>query len=260
MKPFEKKINEANKDIHYFDECILINERIKNILVNISQINEPIGKDVNCFISSHHIYICYELNNNNLVSIAKLDENNILKVNFLVALDDHNNYENITFEITKNGKIPKYINSLKQEKQKVKTLYDSNNNKLGYGFLLDNLNKDNNNSEKIERSKKIEDEKKSQIQKEKAVEAMKKLVKEEMKSLLKFHLFNKKLIEHLDPSKCDKSGIFYDNSSKYYLISDKFMDKFRSMYPCDEFIKFINFKFKNNIPNNEDTVINQVYY
>ena len=194
-----------------------------------------------------------------MVSIAKLDENNILKVNILVALDDLNNYENITFEITKNGNIPKYINSLKQEKQKVKTLYDSNNNKLGYGFLLDNLNKDNNNSEKIERSKKIEDEKKSQIQKEKAVEAMKKLVKEEMKSLLKFHLFNKKLIEHLDPSKCDKNGIFYDNSSKYYLISDKFMDKFRSMYPFDEFIKFIDFKFNNNILNNEEQVINQVY-
>jgi len=88
---------------------------------------------------------------------------------------------------------------------------------------------------------------------------MKKLVKEEMKSLLKYYLFNKKLIEHLDPSKCDKNGIFYDNSNKYYLISDKFMDKFKSMYPFEEFIKLLNYKFNNNIPNNEDLVINLVY-
>ena len=51
FKSFEKKINEVQKEIYYYDECILINERIKNILTKINKINAKVDKDVNCLIN-----------------------------------------------------------------------------------------------------------------------------------------------------------------------------------------------------------------
>ena len=233
-KSFEKRIKEGNEEVYYYDECILINEKIKNILININGINDKFDKQINCFISAHNIYLCYQLKNNKLISIGKIDENDILKINILVTLDNDYYYSNYMQEIIINGKVPNIIYQLKQEKQKVKILYNNEYKKIGHAFILCEENEENNSSSKIQRSKNIVDESKSQNKKEKQLEAMNQLVKEEMKSMLKFHIFNKKLIEHLEPSKFNNNGIFFDNSTKYYLISDKFMNKFRSLYPVNE--------------------------
>ena len=258
FKPFEKTIKDEKKEIYYYDECVLINETIKNILANINEINYKFDKDVNCLINVHNIYICYRLKNNTLISIGKTDENNILKINILIYIEDNSYYENILLDLIKKGKVPNNINQLKNEKQKVKFFYNSEQKKIGYSFILNKQNEENNSSSKIERNKKIENESKSQNQKEKQLEDMNQLVKEEMKSLLKFYVFNKKLIEHLEPSKCN-NGIFFDNSTKYYLISDKFMNKFRSLYPVNEFISTLNYKYNNDLSNNIDSKINQLF-
>ena len=194
-----------------------------------------------------------------MISIGKTDANNILKINILVTLDNDSDYLTYMREIIINGKVPNIIYKLKQEKQKVKILYNTENKNIGHAFVLDKQNEENNSSSKIESNKNIEDENKSQYRKEKQIQAMKQLVKEEMKSLLKFHIFNKKLIEHLEPSKCNNNGIFFDNSTKYYLISDKFMNKFRSLYPVNEFISTLNYKFNNDLSNNIDSTINQLF-
>ena len=76
---------------------------------------------------------------------------------------------------------------------------------------------------------------------------------------MKFHIFNKKLIEHLEPSKYNNNGFFFDNSTKYYLIIDKLMNKFRSLYPVNEFIPTLNYKFNNDLSNNIDSTINQLF-
>ena len=47
-KSFEKRIKEGNEEVYYYDECILINEKIKNILVNINGINDKFDKQINC--------------------------------------------------------------------------------------------------------------------------------------------------------------------------------------------------------------------
>ena len=91
-KSFEKRIKEGNKEVFYYDECILIDEKIKNILVNINGINDKFDKQINCFISAHNIYLCYKLKDNQLISIGKTDENNILKINILVTLDNNLDY------------------------------------------------------------------------------------------------------------------------------------------------------------------------
>ena len=114
-----------------------------------------------------------------MISIGKTDENNILKINILVTLDNDSDYLTYMQEIIINGKVPNIIYQLKQEKQKEKILYNEENKKIGHAFVLDKQNEENDSSSRMQRSKKIEDVRNSQNQKEKQLEAMKQLVKEE---------------------------------------------------------------------------------
>ena len=91
-KSFEKRIKEGNKEVYYYDECILINEKIKNILININGINDKLDKQINCFISAHNIYMCYKLKDNQFISIGKTDESNILKINILATFYNDSDY------------------------------------------------------------------------------------------------------------------------------------------------------------------------
>ena len=61
---FEKKIIGDNKEILYYDDCILINENIKNILVNITGIKDKFDIDVDCFIDYNQIILLYKKNVN----------------------------------------------------------------------------------------------------------------------------------------------------------------------------------------------------
>jgi len=257
FKSFEKMVEEKNKEIYYYNECLIINHSVKNILVKIVEINYEFDNVVNCFISKHNVYLCYKLKNNLLISIGKLDENNILKINILITLDNYSDYLSYFNEIIIKGRIPKFIKELKKETQKVKILYNSDNKKYGYAFLFNNYY--NNCSDKKEEKQYIENKNKIQIQNNKNQEALEKLLKEDLKSLMKFYLFNKKLIEHLEPSKCIYEGIFFDNTTKYYLISDKFMNKFINLYQLKELIPFFNNKLNNDLSNNIYSIINRIF-
>ena len=158
FKSIEYKIKEGNKEIYYYDDCILISEYIKDILVNINRIYDKFDNCVNCFISLHNIYLCYKLKNNSVISIGKTDENNILKINILVVLENDSDYINYMREIIIKGKIPRLIYQLRHEKQKVKLLYNGENKYFGYALLLDNQNEENNFSNQKEENKKNEDE------------------------------------------------------------------------------------------------------
>jgi len=82
-----------------------------------------------------------------------------------------------------------------------------------------------------------------------------------IKVLLNYILFNKKLINDIEKKKNgNKKFIDYNNISqnqKYYLITSKFMDKFRSHYLINEFNSFLSNKYKDNL-NNDETSINQI--
>ena len=106
----------------------------------------------------HNIYLCYKLKNNSVISIGKTDENNILKINILVVLENDSDYINYMREIIIKGKIPRLIYQLRHEKQKVKLLYNGENKYFGYALLLDNQNEENNFSNQKEENKKNEDE------------------------------------------------------------------------------------------------------
>ena len=93
-----------------------------------------------------------------MISIGKTDENNILKINILVVLQNDSDYINYMYEIIKKGQIPSLIYQLRKEKQKVKILYNDENKYLGYALLLEKQNEENNFSNKKEENKKIEDE------------------------------------------------------------------------------------------------------
>ena len=158
FKSFEKMIKEGNKEVYYYDECILINEKIKNILVNINGINDKFDGRINCFIGAHNIYLCYGLKKNSLICIGKTDENNILRINILITVDNNSDYKAYMEDIIKKGTIPKKISQLKQEKEKVKILYNNENKNIGHAFILNKLDEESNSSSKIQRSKNIVDE------------------------------------------------------------------------------------------------------
>ena len=86
FKNFEKHINEEDIKVDYYNECILINEKIKNILGNINEIKDKFDIDVKFFIYwSNQIFIIYKLKENSLICKGKLDENNILKIKSLYS-------------------------------------------------------------------------------------------------------------------------------------------------------------------------------
>ena len=84
FKSFEKNIKADNNVVFYYDNCILINDKIKNILSNINGINDKFDIDVNCFIDSSQIFILYKKKNklkeNYIMSIGKAEENNTSKI------------------------------------------------------------------------------------------------------------------------------------------------------------------------------------
>ena len=285
--PFDKKIN--NEDIYYYDDCILINEKTKNILVNINNINEQFNVDVNCFIDSKHIFILYRLKEKPLICIGKLDENNILKNNIIITLDSNDTYENYIHKIIAKGDIHELLNKIKQENKKEKFYINS----IGWVFLLDNLNKEKNNPVKNISGQNIKDigeENIGQLTIPVGVnsniikndineinitpnqdnnlgqningisdnnsigndanenEKIKLLLKEQMKPIINYYLFNSRFINELELSKSDKNGIFYNNF-KHYLISSKSISVFKTHYLINALFSFFRSKFGNNLNN-----------
>ena len=287
LNSFEQKLN--NEEIYYYDDCILINEKIKNILENINHINEKFNVDVNCFIASKQIFTLYRLKNKPLICIGKLDENNILKNNIIITSDSNDTFENYILKIIAKGEVQELLNKIKQENKKDK--YHINN--LGWVFLLDSLNKEKNNPEKnindqnindvgvenigqltipvgvnsniikndIDEIKKISNQdnilgQNRNIENNANVnEKIKLLLKEQMKPIINYYLFNRRIINELELSKTDKNGIFYNNF-KHYLINSKSIGVFKTHYLINALFSFFRNKFEkpfNNLLNNDST-------
>ena len=249
---FVKNIKENDNSILYYDECILINERIKNILDNFSEMKDIFNININCFINLNEIFSLYKLNNNHLITIGKLDDNNILKNNIIITLDNSYIYNFYFDKIIVKNEIPNFVDNLKHAKERIKLLHFDDNKNCGFAFLLDNMNIDNNVSEINDRNinQNENKDKKNNVA----------LMKEEIKVLVKYYIFNKKMIEDIELSKNNKNkGIYYTNS-KYYLINSKFIEAIKEIFCMKEFISFLNYKYKNILPNNvDDSLINKMY-
>ena len=146
FKSFEKYIKEDNKEILYYDDCILINENIKNILVNITGIKDKFDIDVNCFIDYNQIILLYKKkcksNENYLIIKGNLNKNNnIFKTNVIILLDSYDFYEFFSTNIIIRGEVPQYLNNLRAIKEKTKIIYNDYNQRIGIALLVDRINK-----------------------------------------------------------------------------------------------------------------------
>ena len=247
FKSFIKNLKEENQTIYYYNECLLIDEKIKNILINLNEIRYKFSKKVNCFIDlENRIFVFYKLKNNLIISVGKLNEEDIFETNIIMTLKFENHYNNFYKKIIFNNKIPPFFNQLKEETKRTRKIKNTNGNIIGFIFLLDNF-KDN-ESDLDENQNKGKEEKNIKI------------IKDEIKKLLKYFIFNKKLIDDIESSakKPNEKIICYKNS-KYYLISSNFMNIFRKHYMTEELISIINNKFGNNLSNNDDLIINQIF-
>ena len=98
FESFEKNIIEDNKEILYYDDCILINEKIKNILVNITGRKGKFSIGVNCFIDYNQIILLYKKkcksNENYFIVKGNINKNNnIFKTNVIILLNSYDFYE-----------------------------------------------------------------------------------------------------------------------------------------------------------------------
>ena len=243
FKSFRKNIKEENNEIYYYDDYILIDEKIKNILQNLNSIKYKFNINVNCFIDfDNRVFVFYKLNNNFQICIGKLNKDNIFETNIIMSLTSEKYYKNYYNRIIIKKEIPPFLNNLKKETAKVKNLKNMKNKIIGILFLLDNFKKEEIYSEEI------------QIK-----EKNKKSTKDEIKNLVNYYLFNIKLYEDIEFTRknLEKKIINY-KSSKYYLISSNFMDTFRNHYINDELISFLDNKLTNISSNYDDLLINQI--
>ena len=168
------------------------------------------------------------------MSIGKAEENNtskicLYKTNIIILLDSNGKYEYYMTTLIANGEIPKYLNDLKKVKEKSKIVF-KDKKQIGLAILLDNINQ-NIPQNNIEGKNAL-------------------IIKDELKALFNYFIFNKNLINAIESTKTSNKAI-YNNNSKFYLITSKFMDKFRSHYPINELFSFLSNKYQNNIPNND---------
>ena len=146
FESFEKYINEDNKEILYYDDCILINENIKNILVNITGIKDKFGIDVNCFIDYNQIILLYKKkcksNENYLIIKGNINKNNnIFKTNVIILLDSYDFYEYFSTKLIIRGEVPQYLNHLRESNEKTKIIYNDEKQRIGIALLVDRINK-----------------------------------------------------------------------------------------------------------------------
>ena len=141
LKSLENNLKIENNEIDYYDEFILINEQIRNNLNNISEIKDKFSIEVKCFIDlNNRIFLFYELKNRNIISVGKLNENNIFETNLVLNLVEAYYYQYYLNQITIKNEIPSFFDRLKQDKKRIKVLKSKNKNIIiGYAFLLDNM-------------------------------------------------------------------------------------------------------------------------
>ena len=168
------------------------------------------------------------------MSIGKAEENNtskicLYKTNIIILLDSNNIYEYYMTKLIANGEVPRYLNDLKKVKEKSKIVV-KDKKQIGLAILLDNINQ-NMPQNNIEGKNAL-------------------IIKDELKALFNYFIFNKYLINAIESTKISNKAI-YNNNSKFYLITSKFMDKFRGHYPINELFSFLSNKYQNNIPNND---------
>ena len=97
FKTLIKHLNQENQEIYYCNECILINEQIEDILINLIETNFKFKKSVNCFIDfENRIFTFYKLKNNHIISVGKLNEEDIFETNIIMTLTE--NYYNSYYD------------------------------------------------------------------------------------------------------------------------------------------------------------------
>ena len=210
FQSFEKNIKIENNEVDYYDDFILINEKIKNNLYNLNEIKDNLNIEANCFIDfNNRIFLLYELKNRYIISIGKINEN-IFETNCIIYFIEKKYYEYYLKQITIKNEIPAFIDRLKQEKNYLKFL-KSKNNCIGYIFLLDNIKNKNNFQNK-----------------QFGINILKLLII----LFLHYEELNEDINKEIKP-------ITYKS---YFLINKEFMRKYKEYYNFKE----IKYKLKNN--------------
>ena len=181
------------------------------------------------------------------MGIGKLDDQNILKNNIIINFDTDSEYIKNLESIIMNGKIPDYISLMKQESQKkVLPLKNPQNQIYGHAFLLDNFNKKEQKA--INENNNNNNDKKDKLS-----------INDYINTMINYYVFNKNLINDIESTKqtgCSEK-IKYYKTSKYYLISSKFMDSFKKYFYADKLFSIIH-NYEKNLSINNDPIINKI--
>ena len=229
-KPFEKYLTVKNKEVYYYDECILINKEIKNILDNNfnNEIKDDFNILVNCFIDSNkRIFLLYELKKKYIISVGKLEENDILEIKIIISLSSNEYYKYYFNKIIINNEIPNFIDMLKQDTNNIKIMKSKNQN-IGVIFLPENIKKNEKDFEK-------------QIYNGKNL----------IKLFIVLFLFYEELNENINKE------IKNNNSETYFLINKEFMKKYKEYYSYNAIVNTIqtNENIKTFFLLNKDNIL-----
>ena len=264
-----KETDIEKSKIDYFDNFLIINEKIKNIFESFSlKLDYKLN---NLLIEKNNCFVFYALNTHNIICFGILN-NTIFESNILIYFNRNyyfNNYferiikigisetlKKINFKSENSIKIKKdgreigiayklnkeYDNSM--NKSQINLQFNSIYNLKGYNEMR--LDTNNNNI----KNKNIEN-----LQHE--------FIERVLKALIKYYLLNKRIREITKLN--NKEEILYQKNKKYYLINSKWMKELKNHYSYEKLIISIKNKnivitpINNNIINYDDNTINYIY-
>ena len=228
---------EENKCIPYYENFFLINEEIKIILEEkLNFINTKFDITAKCFIDYKSIFMFYELKNNLIMSLGRLNEKDIYENNIIIIFYKNKDYEYYKEQIIIKTKIPNAINQIMDGQNHIKKLKNENNQDIGNILILNYFKKESNNSEI----------------------GINPMIKEDIKILIKYYIFNQKLKKYFEITKKDNiKPIPY--KSDFYLINSNVFDIFKNHYNYGKIIQYLDKKIKNYSSYNDNSFINYIY-
>ena len=156
-----KKLNGKSGEINYFNNFVIINTIIKQILQNIFRIDseEKYFISINFLITKNKVYIVYPLNETYKINIGNISEDSFFHTDIIIEVGKENFKERNSIENIIKNKIQNYIDDLyKNDSKQWIIIEDSNKKRIGTAYKI-KVNKENGENENhLEEEEEIKEE------------------------------------------------------------------------------------------------------
>ena len=253
-----------NSKLFYFDNCIIINQYLANLIYNAEQKNNLDKLDVK-YISDGKTLI---LNYDKILNIGFINDDNIYQPEMLIYYDNNENMNNIINDIKKDG----YINFKEKFNDKYKDIniiskfinIENDNFPQNFNYSNDfsqisnnhnNFNIENNQNENNKNiGNNNYDNVKEILAKNENKIHLSDFTQNQIKSLISYDIFIFNLENNIEKNQ------EHLIQSDLYLINLKWMNKFKDFYVYNELHQNIKYIVKNkNIDINENQYIQKIF-